>query len=76
MDLLGRFIKSFDIKVIIIYPEAIVRDEASTNKNKFKSNRLAKVPFSGARMKTADKYWAKIIRNVITSNNREQTDFS
>jgi hypothetical protein len=46
MDLLGRFIKSLTvIKVINIYPEAIVRDEASTNKNKFKSNRLAKVPF-------------------------------
>jgi hypothetical protein len=45
MDLLGRFIKSFDCqKLLIIYPE-IVRDEASTNKNKFKSNRLAKVPF-------------------------------
>lgn len=48
-----------------MYPEAIVRDEANTNKNKFKSSKLAKVPFSGARINTADKYCANIITGML-----------
>ena len=40
-------------------------DEASTNKNKFKSNKLASVPFSGARINKAERYCAKMITGML-----------
>ena len=49
----------------MIYPDAIVIDEANTNKNRFKSNKLANVPFSGDNINIADKYCASIITGML-----------
>ena len=48
----------------MIQPEAIVKVDAKTIKNKLKSKITAKARFSGARIKTAERYWAKTIMGI------------
>jgi hypothetical protein len=49
----------------MIYPDAIVKEEAKTSKNKSKSNKMFKAPFSGAKINMADRYCAKIIIGML-----------
>jgi hypothetical protein len=62
MDLLGRFIKS--LAVVKVNDNQRWSEEANTNKNKFKSNKLAS-SLSGARINKADRYCAKIITGML-----------
>lgn len=43
----------------------MVMAEAKTNKNKCRSSNIDKGSLSGASIKTADKYWAKIIMGML-----------
>ena len=49
----------------MIYPEAIVSEEAKTNINKLKSSKISNALFSGAKINTAERYWAKIITGML-----------
>jgi hypothetical protein len=49
----------------MIYPEAIVKEEAKTSKNKSKSSKMFNAPFSGAKIKMAERYCAKIIIGML-----------
>jgi hypothetical protein len=49
----------------MIYPEAIVMADAKTIRNNLKSSRISSALFSGASIKIADKYCAKIIIGML-----------
>jgi 5-keto 4-deoxyuronate isomerase len=49
----------------MMYPEAMVNEEAKTSRNKLRSSRMASALFSGARIKMAERYCARIITGIL-----------
>lgn len=49
----------------MMYPEAIVKEEAKTKINKLKSSKTSSALFSGAKIKIEDKYKARIITGIL-----------
>jgi hypothetical protein len=49
----------------MIYPEAIVSEDAKTRINKLKSSKILSAPFSGANINIAERYCARIIIGML-----------